>query len=149
VIDLVLDPPGQERERLDQPLDVWVGAAIGLQQEAARRRRVEPGELLRELADERQLALVIRIQGLAHRSGPPTRWIVASPGVIFRRATKPTSGEGSSRSVARISKSSRRGWSDPDFSGIARTSVSLGSKVEIASSIAAQTRRSASGPPDS
>ena len=66
VVDLVLDPTGQEGERLDQPLDVRIGAAVGLQQQPAGGGRILLGELLGELADERQLALVIVIQRLAH-----------------------------------------------------------------------------------
>ena len=66
VVQLVLDPSGQQREGLDQPLDVGVGAAVGLQPQPARRGGILPGELLGELADEGQLALVVVVQRPAH-----------------------------------------------------------------------------------
>ena len=61
VVDSILDPPGQQGERLDQPLDVRVEAPVRLEQEPPGRHRVLAGELLGELADEDQLALVIGI----------------------------------------------------------------------------------------
>ncbi len=68
VVELVVDASGQERERLDQSLDVRIGAAGRLQQQSPRRRRVLLGELLGQLPNEQQLPLIIRIKCFAHAS---------------------------------------------------------------------------------
>ena len=66
VVQLVVNAPGQQRERLDHAFDVRVGAAVGLQQQPPGRRRVVAGELLRQLPDEQQLALVVGEKGFGH-----------------------------------------------------------------------------------
>ena len=57
VIKLVLDSTGQQGECFDQTLDVRIGAAIPFQTQPAGGGGVLLGKLIRELADECQLAL--------------------------------------------------------------------------------------------
>ena len=61
-----MDASGQEGKCLDQPLDVRIGAAILFQLQARGGGRVLLGELLGELANEQQLALIVRIECFAH-----------------------------------------------------------------------------------
>src|SRR5262249_54753960 len=66
VVELVVQAAGEQGEGLEHALDLRVGAAVGLQQQAARGPRVLAGELQGELPDEKQLALVVGEEGFAH-----------------------------------------------------------------------------------
>ena len=66
VVDPLLGSAGEERERLEEPFDVRVGAAIGFEEEPAGDGRVTLGEFLREPADEEELAFVVGEEGVVH-----------------------------------------------------------------------------------
>ena len=68
IVELVVDAPGQERKGFDQPFDVRICAASRLQEQSPRSGRVLLGELLGQLPNEQQLALIIRIKCFAHFS---------------------------------------------------------------------------------
>ncbi len=59
VVELLVDAPGEERERLDHPLDVRVLAGVALDQQARGDLGIAIGEFLGELAQRGQLLLVV------------------------------------------------------------------------------------------
>src|SRR5262249_55095849 len=99
VVDLQVDAGGEQGERLQQPLDVRVGAAaVALQPEPAGLPRVLLGELRSQLADEPQFPVVVLPQHPAHASPRRTWWwpwvssstvsnVTAGAGSRFRRAS--------------------------------------------------------------
>src|SRR3546814_17894105 len=70
VVELLVDAPGQERERLDHALDVRIFAGVAFMQQPRCDLRVAPGELARQLAQRGQLAFVVRTDVIDHASPP-------------------------------------------------------------------------------
>ena len=70
-VQLLLDARGQEGAAVEQPLDVGVGAGVGLEPEPARHPRVLARELVREVAQEAQLGLVVAEEAPVHQRPPP------------------------------------------------------------------------------
>src|SRR5262249_48493034 len=95
----MLDAAREEGERFDQPLDVRIGAAVGLEEEPAGGGGILPRELLGKLADEEKLALVIRKQGRGHSAASLLRMEVR-PVVSSTTVSKAISGAGSALSWA-------------------------------------------------
>src|SRR5262249_51091806 len=133
VVELVVDAAGQQRERLDEAFDVRVGAAVGLQQQPAGGGGVLLGELLGQLADEQQLALVVREQGFAHDAS--LGWMMARPVVNSRRVSNATSGAGSTLSWASMWKRTMRSRPLPLSTRRALTLRSRGSKRAMMASM--------------
>jgi hypothetical protein len=75
VVELLVDTCGEERERLDQPLDVRVLADLAFHLQPRGDLRILRGELLRQASQVGEFVLVIRQQLVEH--GDPAAWIRA------------------------------------------------------------------------
>ena len=80
-VELQVHARGEEREAVEQPFDVGVGAAVGAQAEPVGDARVVRGELAGEIAHEAQLLLVVAQESPVHQataSAPSTRALPSS-----------------------------------------------------------------------
>jgi hypothetical protein len=73
IIEAKVHASGQQRHRLDHALDMRIFAAARLQLQARGDLRIFLGELGAHLAEERQLALVVGEQLIAHEFRPLLR----------------------------------------------------------------------------
>src|SRR6516165_2608103 len=90
VVDLVAHAGREQGERFDEALDVRIRAAAMFEHEPAGRRGILRRELAGHLADEQQLAFVVREKGLAH-----ALLTAYCPEVNSSTVSKATSGAGS------------------------------------------------------
>src|SRR5262249_2754094 len=66
VMQFVLHASGQERGRFDQAFDFGIGAAVGFEQQPACCAWIFLGKFLKNLPEEKQLALIMRNESLIH-----------------------------------------------------------------------------------